>query len=237
MENQYEIMLSDDIKELIIREGEALKVQEPLKLKINGCINSVSTFLKGRITELVIEACHILVDKEKRIITLITDETNYYSGSVSGSLTLDPDFLNFGINTMKKWDLRALSDFIKMNRSFFTRKEEAMDLVKQLREFKGKVEKEIEKKSDQRGNAKILYQQTVDSNIPEGFDLNIPVFKGCEKKKIKIEVNIIARDADMECYLESVEAADLIRLETEKIFEKEMYQILLYAPAIVIINI
>jgi hypothetical protein len=123
-----------------------------------------------------------------------------------------------------------------MNRSYFADQSEAMKLVAELRNFKAKVNKEMEKVSDNRGNAKIVLDQVVDTNVPEGFTLNIPIIKDATSRLFKVEINIIPRDADMDCTLESVELRELERDIIENFMEEQLVEIRTIAPELVIIN-
>lgn len=236
-EDQITVNILDGEKHLLeIRHGDALPLKEPKIVNLEGSIETVSRFLRIRAERLDQKACHLIVDIEKGCMTLVVDEANPYSGKVSGKIVPDPVLQSFGINTGKRYSLRDLSDFLKMRRSYFADVSEAMKLVTELRNFKAKVNKEMEKVSDNRGNSKIMLDQVVDSNVPEGFTLNIPIIKGSVKLSFKVDINIIPRDADMECMLESVELKELEDEMYEKYMEEEIMQISELAPDIVIIN-
>lgn len=72
-----------------------------------------------------------------------------------------------------------------------------------------------------------MFKQTVQSNVPEVFTLNIPLIEGEEPVNIEVAVILEASGSDVLCYLESVEGAekideitiDLINKEVEKIQE------------------
>jgi hypothetical protein len=231
------VTVSGETTQLEIRTGEALPLKEPRSLKFAGAIESVSRFLGQRKDTIDHKKCRVEIDPAAKKIILVIDEGNHYAGEVIGKLEMDPVFVEFGINSTKKWDLRTLSDFIKMHRSFFTNKQDAMKLVELLRNFKGKVDKAMEQSSDTRGNKKVLLDQVVTSNIPDAFTLKMPVFKNGDIKTFNVEVNIIPRDQDMECYLESVEAADIIKDESENVIQDEVTKIEGLCPDLVILYV
>src|SRR5690606_9546607 len=101
-----------------------------------------------------------------------------------------------------------LADKIRMNRSFFENKSDAMRLVSELREFEAKVNKEVESKADGRANRRVLLAQTVTTNVPESFRMNVPVFKGLGKVAIEVEIGI--DPYDLSCRLISPGANDHI---------------------------
>jgi hypothetical protein len=219
-----------------IREGTALPQREPVKLEIVGQFDTIERVLKIRTPRLDQKQCHIIVDRDNRSIKLVIDETNPYAGSVTARLEYSKDWNDWGINSGKKFGLRELSDFIKMHRYCFIDKEKAMMLVNELRNFKANVHKQMEKTSDQRGNGKSVIEQIVDSNIPEMFSLNMMIFKGMRQYAFQVEVNIIVRDAEMECYLESAEANDIVNEISDKVIDGEVDKFRKIANDIVVIE-
>jgi hypothetical protein len=232
-------VLNDGKSQIEIRQGAALSLKEPKIIDIAGNIDSPSRLLTMRVDKLDQLACNIVVDRSpgKRYIKLTIDETNHYGGSITGKIIMNPDFVDFGINSGKKYTLRDLSDFIKMHRYCFEDPQVAMKLVTDLRNFKAKVNKDIEKLGDNRGNKNEVLNQVVDTNIPDSFTLNMPIFKGALTARFKVEINIIVRDADMDCTLESVEANDLIQVYCDNAIEAELNKIKEIAPQIVQIEL
>jgi len=238
MEKKLSITAENDGQEIVIREGEALKLRYSLNLNIRGRIDTVSRFLCKRLDTLEQENCNITVSRSEMEIFLAINETDPDKiGVVTGKLMFDEDFEAFGINTGKKYPLFGLADFLKMHRYCFDAPSVAMKIVNELKNFKAKVNKEIEKASDNRGNNKILLEQTVNSNIPESFTLKMPIFKGEDPRSFQVEINIIVRDAEMECYLESIEANDLIKQLSGKIIDNELLIIAKLASDIVQIEV
>ena len=222
-----------------IRHGDCLPLREPLKLNISGNIDTVSRFVSKRANTLNQLDCSILVCRNKKnpFITLNIHETNFHSGIVTGKIMMNEDFLEFGINSGKKYSLRDLSDFIKMHRYCFQDVSVAMKLVSDLRNFKAKVNKEIEKLGDNRGNRNEVLSQVVDTNIPESFTLMMPIFKMAETVSFSVEINIIVRDAEMECQLESVEANDLVISHLNGAIDLELKKIGAHAHDIIQIEL
>ena len=176
-------------------------------------------------------------DSDQKHIVLSLDENDYYGGTVAGLIILNEDFKAFGINTGKKYSLVDLSNFIKMHRYCFEDKAVAMKLVTDLRNFKAKVNKDIEKLGDNRGNKNEVLNQVVDTNIPDSFTLSMPIFKAGPVLKFQVDINIIVRDSDMECTLESVEENDLSQQWCDSEITRELDKITEMAPGIVQIEI
>jgi hypothetical protein len=148
------------------------------------------------------------VNREKMSITLVINEDDSLTrGKVVGKLELHPDFKKFKINSGETWNPFDLSDLIKMNRSFFSSKEVAMKLVSQLRDFKAKVNKITDAFKDDKANYEVRKAQAVESNLPDMFSINLPIFKGQSKQNIPIEINI--HPESLACQLCSPDANDL----------------------------
>jgi len=220
---------------LEVREGAALPLKEPNKVSITGNIDAVSRYIQTRKLSTEIQMCsHISVDREDKSITLNIDASNFYGGVVVGKLSQAKAFTVFGINTGTEYTTFELADFIKMNRSAFEKPSEAANLIKELNNFKAKVESEVEKLDDKRGNRTNLQRQAVDSNIPEKFTLVLPIFKGQAKQDIEVEVNI--NPSSLNCTLVSPMAKEIIDTVTDEIVNAELLLVKEYAPEIVVIE-
>ncbi len=229
------VKVDGETKELVIRSGQALPLKEPLPVNISGTIKSPLKYLEKRIGEINQLKSVLEVDKEGMQLNLVIDESNHYGTSVKGSLTLDPKFKLFGINKGNYMSPFALADMIKMNRSCFENHTVAMELVNELKNFKAKVDKEIEKSDNNRGNRKLLIDQVVKSNVPEKFNMKIPIFKG-EKPQV-FEVEVYFNSEDLTCCLISPQANDLIDEQVDQIIGEVVTGIEVIAPNLVIIEV
>ncbi len=217
-----------------IRTAKALDAKEPVKLNIDANITSVSTFLKKR-KEVDVPQSHVLVNREAGTIELVVNEIDpFFKGSVRGSLKLTEDLKSWQINTNEAWETDLLAAHIKMNRHCFTSKETAMKLHSDMKNFKAKVNQEIEKKSDDRANYNQLRQQAVDTNLPEKFILDIPVFKGEEQLSFTVEINI--HPQSLECILVSPELKEYMEEQTNRIIDRELKEIENVSPDLVLIE-
>ena len=116
--------------------------------------------------------------------------------------------------------LNELAGWIKMNRKLFDSKVIAMNLVAILRNFKATVNKTLEDKNDDRANYSVLREQVVNSNIPESFDLTLPLFVGF--KPVKFAVEVVIDPDDFSCALISPDAADEIRRLKEVTLDEQI---------------
>lgn len=145
--------------------------------------------------------------------------------------------MEFGINTDKKWEPIKLSKFIKMHRAFFTDKSQNMMLVSTLKNFKAKVNQDIERSKEENGSKVDNYSQVVDSNLPKSFKLNIPLFKGFDNEEIEVEIYADVDGRDVSLSLVSAGANEAIEECKNKVIDVQLDAIRQIAPDIVIIEV
>lgn len=224
----------EDGKDMVIRFGDALPLKEPKYVSIHGTIDAPARWVEKRKDDIVSADAHILVDRDHMTITLNTDENNFYSDQIVGTLTLSTEMQEFGINTGEYMSCFDMADRIKQLRTYFETQQEAMKLVTELRSFKAKIDKELELSDDKRGNQTIMRAQTVESNLPKSFKVNMPIFKGTEKRTFEVEVEI--NPNDLSCTLVSPDAHDIVVQERDNQMDAVLGRIGDAAPNIVIIE-
>ncbi len=170
-------------------------------------------------------------------LLLTIDETNYYRTQINGVLCFSKEMLEFGVNTGKEWEPIKLSQFFKMHRAFFKDKAENMTLVSTLKNFKAKVNQDIERSKEENGSKVDNYSQVVDSNLPKSFKLNIPLFKGfaCEEIEVEIYADVDGRDVSLS--LVSAGANEAIEEYKNNVIDGQIEAIKGVAPDIVIIEV
>ena len=128
-----------------------------------------------------------------------------------------------------------MSDLIRMNRTYFTEKNIASELVSIMRNFKAKVTNDIESSDDKKGNVSQVRRQAVESNLPPSFMLNIPIFKGQPKQTFAVEIDI---DPDtLQATLVSPDAQDLIVEQHDKLIDEVLDTIGQLCPDIPVIEL
>lgn len=232
-----------NVAEVIIREGEAPAVLDPLPPiapDISGVIGTPLEFLKKRISEIAQidpKRCHVIVDRENISILLITNEDDKrLRGSIKGMLALHPKFIEFGINSSKLWEPNALGQFFKMNRAFFPDKSANMKLVSDLKNFEATVNSKIEKQKSENGDFKDNYSGVVMSNLPQAFSLKIPVFKGVDADIIEIEFYASVNGRTFSLQLVSPGANQLLEDLRDSVIDEQIDAIRELAPDIAIIE-
>ncbi|WP_440881431.1 hypothetical protein [Tenacibaculum sp. C7A-26P2] len=232
---EVNVHIKEGTETLEILQGDALPRLEPEKVQIAGLINAPYEYLTKRIDVVEQKKCHVIVNHSSGALNLVVDEKNAYQDVITGELKPNPDFINFGINDGSTRDTFELADFIKMNRFFFSDKNTAMKLVSELKNFKAKVNKQIEASDNDRGNTRLLKDQVVQSNIPESFDITVPIFKGQPAQTFKVEININGNS--FACALISPDAKDLINEVKSQLLNEQIDKIREIAPDIAILEV
>ncbi len=223
------------VEQIEVRTGEALKLREPEKVEITGVLDAPLEWLKQRKECFEHKCAYIKVNEEEGTIVLRVNEEDYYGAVVRGSLKISPIFKNFGINSGEYKSPIEMSEFIKMNRVYFDNRTTAMALVTQLRNFRAKVNKDVEQEVNlNKGDKRLVLAQAVESNIPETFKVLLPIFKG--EKKQEIEVETYFNPDDLTCTLVSPEANELIEDLKEQMLSEVVEGIKTECPKIVIIR-
>ncbi len=229
--------------ELVLREGVApkeLDPKAPIKTKLNGVIGAVVEYLTKRINtgQFAQKDCHILVNRENIEITLIINEADEYKrGEIVGKLGYNPKFVEFGINGGKVWTPTELGMFIKMNRAFFADRAENMKLVSCLMNFTADVNNKIDRAVKENGSRTDNFAQVVNSNLPESFTIQMPIFKGMQPETIEVETFAQVNGREVAFVLLSPGAQATLEDLRDKVIDEQLKQIREIAPEIAIIEV
>ena len=229
--------------ELVLREGVApkqLDPKAPVKTLLNGVIGAVVEYLTKRINtgQFAQKDCHILVNRENIDITLIINEADEYKrGEIVGKLGYNPKFVEFGINGGKVWTPTELGMFIKMNRAFFADRAENMKLVSCLMNFTADVNNKIDRAVKENGNRTDNFAQVVNSNLPESFTIQMPIFKGMQPETIEVETFAQVNGREVAFVLLSPGAQAMLEDLRDKVIDEQLKQIREIAPEIAIIEV
>lgn len=243
---EIKVDAKEGVNEIIIRQGDASPAMQPrTSVSVYGTLGVVIehlrklpkevTEIQGDAVDTVLAHSYVEVDKDNGVLKFVQNAGDEHKSIYKGSLEVDKKFKDFGINSSKSYTTFELADFIKMNRTYFDTKEIAMKLVSELRNFKAKVDKQLEQSENNRGDKRFLIAQVVDSNIPETFNLTLPIFKGYDKRRITVEVAIDS--GDFSCKLISPEAADIIEELRDELLMEQVEKIKELHPGLRIFNI
>lgn len=218
--------------ELIIREGKASEIKPPEKIEISGDIRTVRSFVEKRKgiseftdsrQEIDPDRAIVTVDKENLSIEIELDPEDFYSTVVTGKLELNPELLKFGIDTGKKYTQTELIKLLRRSKRWFFDGPSHEALLKAYMALDVKVTTDLKNDApDNRGNRYNSFEKKITANIPEDFILSIPVFKGQDYKKFRVEIILDSTDGSTKFWFESVELDELIAIESEAILNKEL---------------
>ena len=230
--NNQEILtgaLFEDIKEVVIREGVAAEIQNPKPLRIIGNINAPSLFIEKRRDTACYDkdTSHAMVSVTNGTIKLVVNESYPDSNiEVKGVIKIGKLFTDLGINTEKQYSPLELANKLKLLRSYFKDRSEHMKVIASLRNLKAKVNQELNRDDDRKGNVKVDFNQTVQSNVPDDFQINLPLIEGDIASNISVSIILEANSShDINCYLESIDAAELIDASRSNMVMNEVVKI------------
>lgn len=247
-EKMYNISLPEGVNELIIREGKApeqLSPKAPVVIDITGTIESPFRFLQKRAcqkyedqeVQFSLLRSTLFVDRDKISLVLVINEDDFYNkGHIVGILKEHPKFKEFGINSDKKWEPNKLGQFFKMNRAFFLSRDDNFKLVSLLKNITVKVDQTIEKSNKENGSKTNNYQSIVESNLPDKFKLNIPLFIGTPAIEIEVELTPDIDGSSFTLLLISPGAAETLEDTRNSVIDNEIKRIQELCPNLVIIE-
>lgn len=230
------------IRELTDEVKDKLPIQEPKQVTISGQITAVFAFLEKRWkaadNQIDHSRTHILVDRDNVKMSLVVNETDARNAKlITGKAELSRQYKSFGINTDKEWDPYDLGQFFRINRTYFANVTENMDLVNILKSFKATILSNVEREIKDNGSVTDVYKKVVDSNLPESFDVSIPIFKSTDPEKIKIDIIAHVSGRDVTLCLISADAAAIVEDVRDKLIDDQLDKIKELAPEIPIIEV
>lgn len=217
------ITASDKVQEIVIREGEALPLKEPRRVIVNGVLHAPSSFMQNRKELLAVTRSHLIVCEKQGTLKFVTLEDDAYGNEISGSLKPAGIIEEFGINDTRKFYAdKELAKFFRKMEYFFQDKAEHKKIIASLMAFQAKITTAIENTKDTKGNAKSVFEKTVEKEVPDSFVMTAPIFEGYPAITFNVDICAEATSQSVSFYLES---AELFMLEEEykkKLLEEEV---------------
>src|SRR5688572_11371295 len=136
---EKKINIAGDCKEIIVREGEAQKIYNPLKIEIVGTLKAPFEFIQSKlagtpVTEMGVDIpltlgkeetiydpkrSHLLVNYREGSIVLVLNEKDNFKDTITGRLKEDESWQEFNINKEKLMQLNEVIKLIKRNKFKF----------------------------------------------------------------------------------------------------------------------
>lgn len=210
---------------VLILEGDAPEQHNNKCVGISGNIDSPSRFVKVRGDQFKDCDRHCLVDVENgKIELVINPQSSTDKHTIVGKIEKSKKFKALGINDNNKaYSPDDLHRKLKLMRSYFPDHSSHASICKELKNLNAKIQREIEDHDDERGNVSLKFKQTVESNIPKEFVMELPIIEGEPPVALTMAINLRAVGTNViQCFLESMDAADLIEETFKKRIEEEI---------------
>lgn len=210
----------------IFRKGDASKPIDIVPFVIKGNLSAVTNFLEKRGSLISYKDSFIYVSKDT--IELVLFDNLSIKSSVSGKITFDEPLDVF----MKDiYTPESLGIWLRTHPYYWANPANIRETIAKLLNFNVKLDQEIEKQKDFRGNNANSFKQTIaQSNLPNGFQLYYNL--NGEKKIVDIEI-ILNSNISLSLYSESLYI--LKENDAEKIIQNEITKIIKLKPDLPII--
>lgn len=196
---------------------DAYKTQDPMPVVFDNVENH---FIIDRSTT------HALVDlNQKKIVFYVNKDkeySEYYQAVIYGQLMQSGDLGRFNINEQDEMSPRKMADKLKRLKIFFQDKHQNHEIVNTLMNLVGKTTKDFSRAEDIRGNRQAMIDKKVNTNLPEAFNLCLPIFEGFPALTFQVEIGIDDRDGGLSVWLESAELYSLIIEGRDEIIHTEV---------------
>lgn len=216
---------------ITILEGKALEQKYPEKIKLSGNIESIKQFLSKRyggsvgkgLQSVDKETAVVIVDEKAMNIKLFLDPENHFGLEVTASLEMTDELKNFHINDNHEFTRESMIKLLKFNKRFFADPSKHEELLNAYMKLNLSGSTMVKSESDDRGMRDMAFKKVIDSqNIPMGFILEMPIFKGQKVEKFRVDICLDVTDASVRFWFESVELVELIELRRTQIFDTQL---------------
>lgn len=200
-----------------ILEGKALTPRERKRIEISGTITAPADY--AEIRKLNHETDHVEFCRNKMSIELYIEDANELGDTIVGQLAMNPELAAFNINKDNPLDPKKMATFLKMNKLWFSDKSKHFAIIDGLTNFQAKINTEIEKESNSRGDKRDVIVKKITTEIPTLFALELPIYVGQPSKKFNVEISIDHSDAGIKCWLESTELHEIATQTRDEIID------------------
>ena len=97
-----------------------------------------------------------------------------------------------------------------------------MVVISDLMSFKADVNTKVIASNDSRGGRVNAVEVAANTNVPVSFLVNIPLFKGAVKQKLKVEIELDVRGSSVSCTLHSPDALLTMNETSDSIIDEQL---------------
>lgn len=229
MSQTVELKVSNETQILNIRTGELPKPFNVSPLALSGNISAPQEYHKKRESQFAEDRrdCHVIFKKNPKsstpiTITLVQRAMQEDKVTVTGTLQLNPEYTEFGINSTKKYTIEGLIKFLKRQRPFFADVAAYEGILKKVQTFSAQTVTEFQQSNDYKGNIAFQKIQKCKTNLDYEFQLNLPIYEGGKKQIFNVNIEFEPADGSIVCWFDSPEAHILEIEERDMIYDEQL---------------
>jgi hypothetical protein len=223
-----EVNIKEVGNQLIIREGKAPEIYDPLAIVLNGTITAPADFADKRKEVISPLETNVVANFTDRTIRLTVNESSRFKTEIKGTLEMFADLAEMQINGKKTYTSIEFLNMIKFKGSYFKDKEQHTSLLGALKAFEAKVAQEFQNANDYKGAAATKKVVDIKTNVGLEFSLSLPIFTGGEHTSFLVDVCVDINNGGVIFWLESIQLHDLITKGTEHEFKKQLDRLMDY---------
>lgn len=221
------VAAASGVSELVIRHGEAAPVVVPEKYLFAGNIEAPFAYMTARNAatnngHFNPKTAVLQVNRNSGSLSLFQNPNDPIADAITGTAKQASELDGWKFNTDHRWRASDLAEFLRRNRRHFSDPSRLSDLIGELRSMKVTTNGDIQTADDKRGNKKSLFEQSVQSNIPVSFDVDLPIIAGQKPSRVKVEIFIEVTGQSVSLILDSIDVADLLVTERDRLLNEQI---------------
>lgn len=245
--------------QVIYREGTAPDVPNEKLIEVGGTLKAVGDYLVHKLgnESKVIRLTHssegyleaememynvnqstLYIHNEEKRISLCLNEKNFITDKIQGHLLIANIWDELHVNSEHLWGIDGLRKIMKRVKHYFADHTEHSSFLLKLQKFVAKVDSQIKDTKVSGEFEKSVSNILVNGGLIPEFKIMAPVYKGYEKKVVRVEIIADVSDGGVRFALESQDLFTLEEELAEKYIKDEIKRIsTLFDNKISVVNI
>lgn len=222
MNNDLQINLPEGTREIVVRQGDAEKIHQPIAIQPETMdIKAAGDWIENH-NPAKSQQSYVVFDRDARTISYHDFPANPLGTTIVAKMNLDPTIQKLEINTPKRFDCDSLARHLLRYKIYASEQAAFMDVITKLKKAKINLNATVEKWKENDGKAKVDFYQVIEHDLIREFKLIVPLFKGEETVQITVEIVIDSvNQGQVVLFLESLEVEELIESEVKRAFKRE----------------
>lgn len=219
MEDQFNLTVTPTDKgEVIIRHGKAPDIKQRQQINIKSCdINAPAKYWDAK--KELYEASMCIVKFSKRfgnIVLLLPYGEEEQLDEIIGTLQENDELVKLEINKGQYKTFQEMHEKLRWMRNIFVDNTQYINIIGKLQNFRAKIDTEIEKIKDEKGNSVDMVVTKVMNDIPLEFQLKTNIFYGQPEKIFTVNIIVKASGTQLLFTLESMELYEMMQKEKDE---------------------